>query len=439
MCERNGWEIEAEITDRDIGASRHTKHGYRPGYEQLRRTLRPGQVLVMWETSRISRRLQQYVDIRDLCSELGSKWCIGGRTYDLSDPADRMALTFSAAVAENEADEIRRRAMRGIKAHAEAGKPSSKVPYGYRAVRDEHSGKLIGWRTDPETAVLVRQWADYILSGGSAYTLSTRLNKDGLPSPTGIAWRPATLRQMLARPVYAGIRRYKGRDIPGTWEPLWDIETHDRLVVALSAKTPGRPTFGRAPSTLLSAVGVCGKCKAKLSASSRSTVAKPSYTCSSVNSCVYRRIDLVDGLVAAAVVEFFGTEAGRALAKRDRADDEQARAFDTARQLQARLDEAADDYADEKIDRDTFHRIRDRITPKLEAAWRQAESSPEPTVGAVDTDDPQRYWDELTLIERRVLVASLFDVAVLPIPEGQSRKVFDPDLVKITLKKFPTD
>src|SRR4051812_22635101 len=133
---RYGWTcpVGASFTDNDLSASRHaTKE--RPDFERLMDAIRKGKfdVLVVWEISRNQRDLAVFVQIRDLCTEVGMYfWLVGGVLYDLRDKNDRMMLGFQAVQAEWLADSIRDNVKRGIDGAAADGRPHGKVTYGYR-------------------------------------------------------------------------------------------------------------------------------------------------------------------------------------------------------------------------------------------------------------------------------------------------------------------
>src|SRR3712207_3684880 len=96
----------------------------------------------------------------------------------------------------------------------------------------------------------------------------------------------------------------------------------------------------------------------------------PSYRCSG-RSCVSRRAEDVDWLVTEVVLS--------RLARPDAADllapsrrPERAQAAEEVRSLRARLDTAADNYADGKIDVRQLERITARLRPKLTDAEARA-------------------------------------------------------------------
>jgi DNA invertase Pin-like site-specific DNA recombinase len=149
---RNGWTDAGSFTDNDLSASRHAKKE-RPDFERLMDAIRAGKfdVLVVWEISRNQRDLAVYVEIRDLCTEVGLYfWLVGGVLYDLRDKNDRMMLGFQAVQAEWLADSIRDNVLRGIVGAAEAGRPHGKVTYGYRRIYNSRTRAFERQEADTE-------------------------------------------------------------------------------------------------------------------------------------------------------------------------------------------------------------------------------------------------------------------------------------------------
>jgi site-specific DNA recombinase len=274
---RNGWAESATFTDNDRSASRHaTKE--RPQFELLMDAIRASKfdVLVVWEISRNQRDLAVYVQIRDLCTEVGLNfWLVGGVLYDLRDKNDRMMLGFQAVQAEWLADSIRDNVLRGIVGAAEAGRPHGKVTYGYRRIYHTRTRALERQEPDIEirqaTAVdgtvseythasVVREIFDKVTGGTPLITIEDDLNERGVPSPEGTAWRRGVIRKMALNPAYIGKRVLRGEVVgDGMWDGLVDEDVYWAAVRLL--KDPSRTTTrpGRAIH-LLSYVVLCAVC-----------------------------------------------------------------------------------------------------------------------------------------------------------------------------------
>jgi site-specific DNA recombinase len=116
------------------------------------------------------------------------------------------------------------------------------------------------------------------------------------------------------------------------------------------------------------------------------------------------------------------------------ADDRARQALKEAEEVRARLDTAADDYADGKLDREQFHRITERLRPRFEAAQARArvvDTTPL-LVGLVGVRDVRKKWDDLTLSRQRAIVDLLLHIEVLRTKSGV--RVFDPEAIDISWK-----
>jgi site-specific DNA recombinase len=115
--------------------------------------------------------------------------------------------------------------------------------------------------------------------------------------------------------------------------------------------------------------------------------------------------------------------------------EERRQAVTEAGQLRARLDRAADDYADDRIDLRQLERITARLRPLLEAAEARArvvDDSPllEDLAGNKQAAD---IWQRLPLTRQRAVVDLLVRVRILRSSPGA--RVFDPETVEITYRQ----
>src|SRR5690606_18954091 len=130
-----------------------------------------------------------------------------------------------------EAEQIRERVLRAQRANAEQGKAHGRIPYGYLAVRDAHSGPVIDRVPHPQQAIVFKVIVKRFMRGESMYSIAKDLNHRGEPTVTGAPWTPQNIGLMMKRPTYAGFRTWKGEITgKGQWEPLIDEETHRKIV-----------------------------------------------------------------------------------------------------------------------------------------------------------------------------------------------------------------
>lgn len=281
---RHSWRLGKSFWDNDRSASRHaTKE--RPDFEKLMERIRTGSddVLVVWEISRKERDLAVYVQIRDLCHEVGLFfWLVGGQLFDLRDRNDRMFLGFQAVQAEFQSDYIRDNVKRGIDGAAAAGRPHGKTTYGYRRIYNSRTRAFIRQEADDEirkatgtdgtvseysTAGIVREIFSKVAEGVPLIRIENDLNDRGVPASAGGIWRRGIVRKIAMNPAYIGKRVLRGEIVgDGQWPALVDEETY--WAVHRFLDDPARMTWkpGRARH-LLSYLVKCGKCGGPLSVS----------------------------------------------------------------------------------------------------------------------------------------------------------------------------
>ncbi|QCB50547.1 recombinase family protein [Rhodococcus sp. PAMC28707] len=439
-CARNGWPIGEEVTDVDIGASEWSGKD-RPGFRQLFQVLRRGDVLVVWELSRLSRNDDDRAAIASFCKPLGIPWHSGGRTYDPTDADDAFTLDIGHAVSKKESAQTRARIIRALKANAADGKWHGRTVYGYRAVRDPGTGKITARVPDEVTAPIVREAAERILKGDSQRSIALDFTARGLLTSNGSArWQGFTIRTMLLRPVYAGLRVHNGVVVQGNWEPILSPDEFARLGAVLT--DPARPQIlsrGTAPKYLLSGIALCGTCQRPLY--KHMNHKRPIYKCMSSPSHMARELSKVDGVVIAEMlraieqyrVELFFRDAETDHDVEPTAVSDVGDHLAKARELQQRLDAVYDEVAEGKVSAAALARIEARLLPQIETAKEAARSAArvsDPSAKVLNTP-AEDLWASWTLDEQRDFVRSAAEIVVMP---GAGR-VFDPSLVQVTLRK----
>ena len=424
-CARNGWDVAEVLTDNDVGASRYSRVKDRPAYDKLKKALKAGDVLVLWEASRASRTLDGYTELRDLCAERGVLWNIGGTTYDPSKSNDRVMTGIRAILSEDESHQIRERVLRTNRARAKEGLAHGRIPYGYRAIRDPETGRIDARIPDEAEAAVIREAARRIIAGETAWAVAQDFNARGIATPGGAkTWTGQRLGLTIKRPTHAGLRAHHGVITQGDWTPILAAEEHARLVDIL--EDPKRRTQrGVAPKHLLSGIARCGAAGCGMTVERIKNGGYDSYVCSSPGRHVGRRIPHVDALVTDAVLTWCETTS----IIDDDADPEAALADREARELRARLDAAADEYADGVISITALSRIEAKLEPRIkdaESRARQAFRSPH--VADLLGENARATWEDMPITSRRSVVRSLISVTINPAPRGP---VFRPEYVRV--------
>jgi site-specific DNA recombinase len=277
--ERQGWSLHADppYRDTDRSASRFatkTREDFKRLIDDLERDTFGADVLAIWESSRGSRRVGEWVDLVDLCKERKVRiWVTThGRLYDPANARDRRSLLEDAVDAEYESDKTSERIRRNVRAAAEKGKPHGKNIYGYQRVYDKQTRELLRVEEHPEQAPIVKEAARRILAGDTFYAIAKDFNERGIPSrrPTrkdhrsNYGWTPPAVKQMLTMPAYAGKRQHQGEIVgDALWPALIDLPTWHKLQAVMSP--PARKRTNDWPAKhLLAGIALCGVCGAPL-------------------------------------------------------------------------------------------------------------------------------------------------------------------------------
>lgn len=372
--------------DVSISASRYSRR-VRDGYGDLIADLRAGRfgadVLVLWEGSRGSRRVGEWVELIELCEQRLVHIAVteDERTYDPANPRDRKSLLENATDAEYESAKISARTKRAAAAGAAEGRAHGKVNYGYRSVYDPDTGNLIGRELHPTEAPVIAELFERIERGHSLRSIADDFAKRGIKRRDGEApFSAQHLRSMLTRDAYRGKRIHvpgrKGNKAPEGVEPQivdaqWPAIVPERRWLAVQAiiTDPSRRTSrdGRAKH-LLSMIARCDVCDSLLNVAYRR--GRREYQCWE-RSCVRIGADELDDLAEREIVAYLSRDDNVA---RLTADDENDEALDAARLEVAKIKADLDELADKVGRRELSPTLAARAEPPLLEALRAAEA-----------------------------------------------------------------
>ena len=275
---------------RDTGsASGHSKKR-RDGFDRLLEDLAAGrfnaETLVLWESSRGSRQVGEWVTLVESCEEAGVKIAVTThrRLYDPANARDRRSLLEDAVDSEYETSKSSARIRRAAASNAVEGKPHGRIPYGYHRVYDPVTRKLVAQEPHPVEAPIVVEMFSRVASGHSMVSIVKDFAARGITSRKGKPFTIQVMRSRLLAPVYIGRRVHtpptqrKGKRRPRgaytgapaqMYEATWPALVSDDVFYAVRTRLmdPARTTTRPGSALhLLSMIARCHHCDGPLSA-----------------------------------------------------------------------------------------------------------------------------------------------------------------------------
>ncbi len=438
LAERKGWMVGEVFTDNDVSA---TSGRPRPEYQRMMAALAAGrfQALVVWDVDRLTRTPRELEDVVDLAERHGVALASVGGEIDLATPQGRLTARIKGNVAKHESEQLARRVRAKMAERAESGQPHGRIAYGWRREQVfDDQGRRLGSRDvlHPEQAQVIRSAAAAVLAGESLRSIVAGLNARGVLSINGKPWSTTTLRGVLLRDRNIGQRVHRGQVVgDAAWEPVLDEDTYRRVVAVLTDPARRTSPASSAIKYLLSGLARCDVCGGPMRVLTAGGDGRKSdsYVCQHGYHVRRSRpgLDaLVTGLVTARLAR---PDAAAVLA---RSDDGQAQeASEKAAAIRARLDTAADAYADGTIDGAQLTRITSKLRPELDK-WQQLAraSSTAPDLLDVAGPDIAARWVSLPLARKRGVIDLLLDISVPPATKHGGHNLFDPESVRITWK-----
>ncbi|MFI7137232.1 recombinase family protein [Streptomyces massasporeus] len=292
-ADENDWDLGEPYVDDGISASRYARRR-RDDFEQLVADLRSGptgresrfgaDILMLWESSRGSRRVGEWVSFIELCEAKQVRiWVTTHeRLYDPANGRDRKALIDDAVDSEYESYKTHRRVSRTTVKEARRGRPHGEAPIGLKPEYDSSTGKLVTWVEDKQWSHVPVQLFEMLHARHTLAHVERTFRQRGYVNKSGKPFRHGQLRRMAIMHAYAGLRCYKGTVYPGIWDGLvteevfWDVFHH------LTDPSRTTTTGGRATHEVTAALR-CSRCDLLLSALNEKSDSHPAvYRC---NKC----------------------------------------------------------------------------------------------------------------------------------------------------------
>ena len=204
-AEGHGWVVVKVFADAGLSA----KDTKRPAFQQMIRWAKDGRidVILVTKIDRISRNLSDLLGLIDDLKDWGVDFVAASQSFDTSTPMGMLILNILGSFAQFEREMTGERVRENMRERAKSGLWSGgRTPFGYRL--DDETKRL---EVNRREAKIVRAVFDEYLRTRSVRRTITTMNAAKQWNRAGKPWSRATIRRMLANPVYVGTIRYAKR------------------------------------------------------------------------------------------------------------------------------------------------------------------------------------------------------------------------------------
>lgn len=395
--------VEVAIFEEDdISASKFSTKP-RPLWDRMLELIRAGRVhtVMSTESERLLRKPKDmdHLIVAAETTALRELYFTSDDSIDLSTPEGIYRARQRANLAERESNKTSQRMRRKQAAKAQEGKASGgHRAFGYLAGKHDHKEgahapgdpevcRPHNTILNPPEVRALKDMAARFLEGWNYKELAWHLNRQGITTSEGHPFRAITVRNMLQRKRYAGIREHKGAEYPAEWEPVFDPETWEKLQFEIRRRREMKGTGKAARSYLLTGLAYCGKCGGRLNGeSTRDRPGAPKrriYYCRGTRNrdlegevgCggVRRNADALDLYITEKMLfRLDSGEMGDLLAGESQPDDTRlSELLDQRKVIVQRLESLDDEYMAGRTDSSRLERMRDQGQANLAAVERE--------------------------------------------------------------------
>ncbi len=275
-CGKLGLSVDPKNIYIDNGASAWLRNRKRPGWDELIKAARRGEIkhIVCYHPDRLMRQPWDLEELLSISDEYGITLYGRVNARNLQDPDDRYALRIEIAHACRSSDDTSRRLKDQKQERAEMGLPNGARAYGYSPD---------GLTLIAAEAAIVKEIFDRFTKGETPFSIAVDLNRRGITSAKGKAWTEATVRRQLRNKHVAGICWHNGKEVAtGKWLPIipraqWDF-TQEMLGFRSVAARKKRAKNRQPRAYILRGLVMCGNCGTTMAGCSGTV-----YRCSRAN------------------------------------------------------------------------------------------------------------------------------------------------------------
>ncbi|MCB0209411.1 MAG: recombinase family protein [Anaerolineae bacterium] len=224
------------------------------------------QIVIVQDLDRLARPVERatYETIRNIFLEYGVIVYTHNGTFDFADDDSDFVADINMAVAKKERNRTVKRIKRSFKAKADAGKYiGGQTPLGYKAKRNDETGKSIDIEIDPSEAELVQTIFNTLEeTGGNLNATAKALNRAGYTGKEGQRFWPNTLRNAAQRRLYAGLVESSVTETITYRKELQIISTDqfERVQALIRSRSGKSRDMGRRGRYIFTGFVVCGGC-----------------------------------------------------------------------------------------------------------------------------------------------------------------------------------
>lgn len=399
LAQARGWTVTGLYEDNDVSAYSRKP---RPAFERLMADIADGEVdaVIAWTSDRLYRRTTDLARLIDDIAKVEVATVKSG-DVDLTTADGRLRARILADVSEHESEKKGERVAAAAVQRARAGKYGGGTRrFGYTKTAEA----LV-----PEEADRLRDAYQHVLDGGSLESLARKWQGDDVKMPKGGQVSATTIRDMLLRPMNAGIAVYKGEEVGRTTSPVIIDEETFRTVRAILTDPARKTTRGKPASTLFAGVTVCSKCGKPVTGASRQLAkgkgTEKVYACRA--RCVSRKRDRFDEAMSALIVQRL-VQASAQLSKPTKTAIASP-VIAEAEKLRSRLDDLAALFASGDVDAVDYaaatRSARQRLS-ELEEKMQATAGSPV-AAKLVKAGDIEKAWDGADFATKRAIIKEL--------------------------------
>ena len=215
---------------RDAGVSGAIKD--RKGLDELLRDARQGCFgeVVVWNISRISRKLAHLLQIVEEFNFLGIAFCSISEGIDITTSIGQFLLQMIGAEAQMQRESWMESAKIGMRRKAKIGKCNGGSMLGYKAKSDEEdskgSTKLV---IVPEEAEIVQTIFNMYAAGNGLKVIVNKLNGQNIKGKNGASFSITTVRVILTNVFYIGKIKYEKQYYEGSHDKIISNELWERV------------------------------------------------------------------------------------------------------------------------------------------------------------------------------------------------------------------